>query len=265
MIAFDPSSRITVPDALSHPWLAAYHDESDEPDCPAKFEKWSDIEKLETLDEFRDALWREIEDYRMEVREIKPAGTPFPSVGANDHAELSPVQSMRSPTRERDNKYLDAALPLASSPPDGADTLAPPTVTGSEAFHASETADPVITYARRSSILPPGRQSTSPLGPTGQHLPAAVVPTGSQGIDFPSETYVVPARSRAASTTGGDVTGRKLLRTLSTVSIHESVEGLPGGLAGVGAMGRYITSEADAPPSEMPLEFAGKKRMDTKI
>jgi len=68
----------------------------------------------------------------------------------------------------------------------------------------------------------------------------------------------MPARSRAPSTTGGEMTARKLLRTLSTVSIHESVEGLPGGLAGVAPIGKYIVdteSGADAPPSEMPGEF----------
>jgi len=36
-------------------------------------------------------------------------------------------------------------------------------------------------------------------------------------------------------------------------------------LAGVAPIGRYITdqeSEADAPPSEMPLEFAGRRGRD---
>lgn len=267
MIAFDPSSRIAVPEALSHPWLAAYHEESDEPDCPSKFERWKDIEKLQTLDEFRDALWKEIEDYRMEVREIKPETTPFPSLAEKDQAAtsspgLSPVQSIRSPVVERDNKFLDASLPRVSSPGqerDDVDTLAPPTITASEVFQTANPTDPVVTYARRSSILPAGRQSTSPLGSTAQHAPSAVVDGPGNGIEFPSETYVVPARSRAASTTGGDITVRKLLRTLSTVSIHESVEGLPG------AIGRYLTdreSEADAPPSEMPLEFTGRRGRD---
>ncbi|KIJ20869.1 hypothetical protein PAXINDRAFT_66834, partial [Paxillus involutus ATCC 200175] len=68
MITFDPTSRIAVPDALAHPWLASYHEETDEPECQTKFERWRDIEKLETLEEFREALWKEIEDYRMEVR-----------------------------------------------------------------------------------------------------------------------------------------------------------------------------------------------------
>lgn len=269
MITFDPLSRIVVPDALSHPWLAAYHEESDEPDCPAKFERWRDIEMLETLDEFRDALWKEIEDYRMEVRGIKPETSPLPRMVERDQVQSSPNSSpMKAPTTERDNSFVDASLPRVSSPRqerDGVDTLAPPTITASEVFCGAEPTDPVISYARRSSILPPARQSISPMASTVQQaLPAAVdgLPTTSNGIEFPSETYVVPARSRAASTTGGDTAVRKLLRTLSTVSIHESVEGLPGVLP----IGGCITdrgSEADAPPSEMPLEFTGKRCQDT--
>jgi len=84
----------------------------------------------------------------------------------------------------------------------------------------------------------------------------------SGGVTFPShgraESYVLPARSRTSSTPGGEVS-RKLLRTLSTVSIHESIEGLPGSLSGVAEIRKYIvgkqTTGADAPPSEIPKEF----------
>ncbi|KAF9221333.1 Pkinase-domain-containing protein [Gyrodon lividus] len=263
MITFDPTSRIAVLDALSHPWLASYHEESDEPYCPTKFERWRDIEKLETLEEFREALWKEIEDYRMDVRGLKPEAA-------------SPGKSIKSPMTEAGSTPLDVSLPRVSSPKqegDAIDTLVPPTTT-SELLRSTTPTDPVVTYARRSSILPPARQSStstynSPLTSTIQHpLPTMTdgLPTTSgHGVAFPSETYVVPARSRAASTTGGDISLRKLLRTLSTVSIHESVEGLPDGLAGVAPIGQFITgqkSDADAPPSEMPMEFADKGGQD---
>ena len=63
---------------------------------------------------------------------------------------------------------------------------------------------------------------------------------------------------------GGDIStmnyigARKLLRTLSTVSIHESVEE-HGGLAAMGPMGQAIIERretaADAPASGMPRDF----------
>jgi serine/threonine protein kinase len=37
MLVFDPAKRISVEAALAHPWLAALHDESDEPVAAAPF------------------------------------------------------------------------------------------------------------------------------------------------------------------------------------------------------------------------------------
>ena len=73
-------------------------------------------------------------------------------------------------------------------------------------------------------------------------------------IAFPTQEYVVPARSRTASMFG-DTATRKLLRTLSTVSIYESGEGLAGGLADIAPIGRYIVERDEALPSEMPREL----------
>lgn len=40
MLVFDPAKRISVQEALAHPWLSALHDESDEPvaDVPFTFD-----------------------------------------------------------------------------------------------------------------------------------------------------------------------------------------------------------------------------------
>lgn len=40
MLTFDPRKRITAEEALSHPYLAPYHDPTDEPVAPEKFD-WS--------------------------------------------------------------------------------------------------------------------------------------------------------------------------------------------------------------------------------
>lgn len=276
MLAFDPSDRISVPEALEHPWLAAYHDETDEPECPEKFEKWRKIEELETLEDFRTALWNEIEDYRKEVRGMQDVEVnilqgisvePFPQTeepqplsSFEPHVIVENTDEPKEATEETahagDNSIRDQ---LSSSP---------------ETYfrRASVTSipnDPVVTYARRSSIMQPSRQGStynSPLA-SSQHLPPfpdAPTPAeprslGPGSVAFPSQQgFVVPARSRTGSMAGGEVT-RKLLRTLSTVSIHESVEGLAGGLAGIAPIGKFIVEsqpgEADAPPSEMPREF----------
>jgi len=38
LLAFDPAKRITVEKALEHPYLAIWHDPTDEPEHPAPFD-----------------------------------------------------------------------------------------------------------------------------------------------------------------------------------------------------------------------------------
>ncbi|TFK32778.1 kinase-like domain-containing protein [Crucibulum laeve] len=292
MLAFDPADRITVPQALEHPWLSAYHDESDEPECLQKFEKWREIEKLETLDEFRVALWNEIEDYRKEVRGINP---DFSGVAIREQDDIRRSGSCQTDERSTAEHMTDVkesnavmaeeTVAAADEPEESTKTAQVEPGTKREEAEETwgrlvssspdmqrrsvgETADPVVTYARRSSIMQPSRQGSTYNSPLpSAHLPAfieGVISTEPQSLGpgtvaFPSQGYVVPARSRTGSTVGGVEVTRKLLRTLSTVSIHESVEGLAGGLAGLAPIGKFIvekqTTEADAPPSEMPRDF----------
>jgi len=276
MLSFDPSERVTVPDALAHSWLSAYHDPLDEPDCPEKFEKWREIEKLKTMEEFREALWKEIEDYRREVRglDLELIGLPpLPSSPAVSPLSASSIpgtfeENVTKPLVICDEPSTETAQNLEVEKAKEADDVLRDIVPSISPDHhrrsVTTPTDPLVTYARRSSILQPSRQGStynSPLAST--HVPAfaeAAVNAEklAQGsVAFPTQGFIIPARSRTGSTAGGEVT-RKLLRTLSTVSIHESVERLAGGLVGIAPIGRYITemnTEADAPPSEVPKDF----------
>ncbi|KAL1725314.1 kinase-like protein, partial [Schizophyllum commune] len=342
MLAFDPSDRISVVDALAHPYLSAYHDVTDEPDCPRVFDRWREVEELETIDDFREALWNEIEDYRREVRGM-PRHDPLSGVPLRrstsrtesssrsvyeDAEEIlvpevvkeevavdestappSPQAAVRTVSEDTESQHtvtteiVEEPSPLPAPPQTApqmseaariaamdAANLAPGVVARRRT--RSATTDPVVSYARRSSILQP-RQSSM----YGTQFPAAIegLPSTSEptGIAFPSQGYVVPARSRTGSTVGGEPYTRKLLRTLSTVSIHERLpavalaraqaiqegkEAAEGKSAGKDSgedkegkvesedvadpkarLGRYIVEKsvtgADAPPSEMPREF----------
>lgn len=329
MLAFDPDARITVPQALEHPWLAAYHDETDEPDCPEIFDRWRQIEELETIEQFREALWNEIEEYRREVRGIqieltglrKANGSTHPTSTQHNPQAAEPnlsidqtinghpiepsvvVQAVTDAFRQNETIFEEVEdevirqLELASltsangaTPhPEPQARPQPPTAPApppSSSFqqHSPERSlrpaaaqtptDPVVTYARRSSILqPPSRQNStfsSPVPPP-HHLPAYIegmlsgepMSLGPGSIPFPTQGYIVPARSRTGSMAGGGEVHRRLLRTLSTVSIHESAEGLAGGLAGIAPIGKYImdqnATEADAPPSEILKDYGIKE------
>ncbi|KAJ7583293.1 kinase-like protein [Mycena floridula] len=271
MLAFDPSDRIDVPTALEHPWLATYHDLADEPTCPEMFEKWRKIEELETIEDFRTALWNEIEEYRKEVRGVSDLdGMPIHrevsvSGGSADAAKRRASNaSVQESVRERNEPEIIMESPSEVEP--GDDVPTEEDRVEDAKFPPMVESDPVVIYARRSSIISRQGSTFNSPQPAHQHLTpflegAISAEPGHMGqgsVAFPTQGYVVPARSRTGSTAGGEVT-RRLLRTLSTVSIHESAEGLAGGLGQIAPIGKYIvekrTTGADAPASEMPRDF----------
>ncbi|KAI5073214.1 hypothetical protein GOP47_0011227 [Adiantum capillus-veneris] len=58
MLTFDSSKRISVEDALAHPYLSSLHDVSDEPVCPSPFTFDLEEQKL-TEDEIRRLIYKE--------------------------------------------------------------------------------------------------------------------------------------------------------------------------------------------------------------
>jgi mitogen-activated protein kinase 7 len=92
MLAFDPSSRISVEEALEHPYLHIWHDASDEPGCPTTFN--FDFEIVEDVGEMRKMILEEVARFRQHVR-IQPGQTgqnqgptvPIPQGGGSWGAE----------------------------------------------------------------------------------------------------------------------------------------------------------------------------------
>ena len=84
MLAFDPSSRISVEQALEHPYLHIWHDASDEPDCPTTFN--FDFEVIEDVGEMRKMILDEVFRFRQLVRTAPGAGGPNSQGG-----QLGPV------------------------------------------------------------------------------------------------------------------------------------------------------------------------------
>ncbi len=66
MLAFDPSSRVGVAQALEHPYLNIWHDASDEPDCPSTFN--FDFEVLDDVGDMRKMILDEVYRFRQLVR-----------------------------------------------------------------------------------------------------------------------------------------------------------------------------------------------------
>ncbi|KAJ1836637.1 Mitogen-activated protein kinase 2 [Coemansia sp. RSA 2711] len=63
MLNFSPKKRITVEEALAHPYLAQYHDEADEPVCPPLPPNFFDFDNFRdklNVEQLKDLLWNEI-------------------------------------------------------------------------------------------------------------------------------------------------------------------------------------------------------------
>ena len=66
MLAFDPSSRISVDEALEHRYLSIWHDASDEPVCPTTFD--FGFEVVDEVPEMRQLILDEVRRFRHSVR-----------------------------------------------------------------------------------------------------------------------------------------------------------------------------------------------------
>ena len=66
MLVFDPRKRITVIEALNHPYLAMLHDENLEPIAPARFDSSFEDDDLKEHD-LREKVWGEMLFYHPEA------------------------------------------------------------------------------------------------------------------------------------------------------------------------------------------------------
>lgn len=66
MLTFDPADRITVDEALEHPYLRIWHEPTDEPVCPEEFD--FSFEEVEDMDSMRQMILDEVTNFRAMVR-----------------------------------------------------------------------------------------------------------------------------------------------------------------------------------------------------
>jgi mitogen-activated protein kinase 7 len=122
MLAFDPSSRISVEEALEHRYLHIWHDASDEPSCPTTFD--FHFEVVEDIGEMKQMILAEVNRFRQLVR-VQPgqqsqgqgqpaaqAPVPIPNnydrAGYEDPRPHEAGQQWQGNELERDLQGLDA-------------------------------------------------------------------------------------------------------------------------------------------------------------
>ncbi|KAL6938287.1 Mitogen-activated protein kinase slt2/MPK1 [Hanseniaspora opuntiae] len=67
MLAFDPQQRITVDEALKHPYLSIWHDPNDEPVCASTFD--FGFEVVNDLEDLKQMVVDEVDSFRNFVRQ----------------------------------------------------------------------------------------------------------------------------------------------------------------------------------------------------
>ncbi|CAE1313574.1 MAPK7 [Acanthosepion pharaonis] len=97
MLVLNPSDRVTVEQALRHPYFTGYHDQDDEPICVPAFN--FDFEKQDTtVAQFREAIYDEIIEFHEQknpVLNFNPVLRPAPKTNENVKNSLGDSSSLR--------------------------------------------------------------------------------------------------------------------------------------------------------------------------
>jgi mitogen-activated protein kinase 7 len=104
MLAFDPSSRISVEIALEHQYLQIWHDASDEPDCPTQFD--FQFEVVEDIPQMKQMILQEVHAFRHLVRNQQPLHAQGHNV-AQQTANV-PIPENYHPSRANDPRPEEA-------------------------------------------------------------------------------------------------------------------------------------------------------------
>lgn len=105
LLAFDPIERISVDEALEHPYLRVWHDPEDEPICATPFD--FSFEQVDDIDEMRQMLLDEVQNFRALVRQ-QPIKQPPP--------ELVPAPLLPVDAAAFNNYDVDATPTVTSKP-----------------------------------------------------------------------------------------------------------------------------------------------------
>ncbi|KAI8645649.1 MAP kinase [Parasitella parasitica] len=107
LLEFDPSKRINVEEALSHPYLSAYHDEDDEPTHSATFD--FSFEVVDSIDDMRRMIVQEVVSFKENKKFSQQRNNV--NIGAN----LKRRESMSAKDRETLSAAQAAAQAAASA------------------------------------------------------------------------------------------------------------------------------------------------------
>lgn len=126
MLAFDPSRRISVEEALEHRYLSIWHDASDEPSCPSAFD--FTFEVVDDVAEMRHMILDEVLRFRQHVRHQPNAQVPqlgVPAAGADQgNVPMPPANYDRAYEDPRPEQASGGGMSLEQDLQAGLDAMA---------------------------------------------------------------------------------------------------------------------------------------------
>ncbi|CEP63227.1 mitogen-activated protein kinase HOG1 LALA0_S07e05336g [Lachancea lanzarotensis] len=115
MLVFDPNKRITAADALTHPYLAPYHDPSDEPEAEAIFD-WHFNDADLPVDTWRVMMYSEILDFhQIGDNQIDPNATFDDQVAAATAAAQAAQAAQHQPDLSQSHTDGPSDVPQKST------------------------------------------------------------------------------------------------------------------------------------------------------
>ncbi|KAJ1919471.1 mitogen activated protein kinase [Mycoemilia scoparia] len=127
LLDFDPSSRITVDEALAHPYMKAYHDLRDEPDCPMQFD--FSFEYASSISEVKDMIAHEVASFRNMAAE---------KAGLDQSAYVNPAAMGTLGAGPDPGENQGSDYPMTNPIPDGSLNRRPSAELGSAAAHVQQ-------------------------------------------------------------------------------------------------------------------------------
>lgn len=118
MLEFDPKLRITVDEALEHPYLSIWHDIDDEPSCEKTFR--FEFERIENMTELGNQVVKEVFDFREVVRKHPVSGdfsSSSPSLEDAIPQDVVEVHRSRNvlPSYNPENSYVNELPSLTTA------------------------------------------------------------------------------------------------------------------------------------------------------
>ena len=68
LLQFNPKKRLTVDQALRHPYVAQFHNDDEEPKCPRPIRICIDDNHKFSIREYRERLYKDISQKKKEIR-----------------------------------------------------------------------------------------------------------------------------------------------------------------------------------------------------